>query len=152
MTSSFKALSILAFALFLNGCTFFETTQGHAVMAYVIEAVVLIATPILLILVKRIVQVIEERTGLSASAQQLELVDSAVYKGIAYAEEQARKALKTDAVAIKGDEKLEMAVDFALKMLKNHDIADMGRDYLTKTVEAHLNLIRTEKKVENAPV
>lgn len=140
--------------LLMSGCDFLKTTTGQAIMDYILQAVVLIATPILLLLAKRIVQIVEQKTDLAASAQQLALVDDAVYKGVAYAEEQGRKAFKVREPIPDGNMKRQMATEFALDMVKNNNAAEISRDYLLKMVEAHVNLARdsVDKKVANAPV
>lgn len=141
-------------ASLLAGCDFLKTTTGQAVMDYVFQTVVIIVTPIVLLLAKRVVQIVEQKTGLAASAHQLALVDDAVYKGVAYAEEQGRKAFKVNDPIPDGNMKRQMATEFALDMVKNHNAAEISRDYLLKMVEAHVNLARdpADKKVDRAPV
>lgn len=128
--------------LLITGCDFLKTTTGHAVMEYVMQTIVLIVTPILLLLAKRVVQIVEQKTGLTATAQQIQLIDDAVYRGVAYAEEQGRKALKLNEDLPPGELKRQMAVEFALDMVKNHKAAELSRDYLMKLVEAQVNLQR----------
>lgn len=151
-TSMFAVVAMASFLL--AGCDFLKTTTGQAIMDYVLQAVVLIVTPVVLLLAKRVVQIVEQKTGLAASAHQLALVDDAVYKGVAYAEEQGRKAFKVNEPIPDGNMKRQMATEFALDMVKNHNAAEISRDYLLKMVEAHVNLARdpADKKVANAPV
>lgn len=154
-----RANTLLRCAPFLSpalmtGCDFLNSVTGKAVMDYVMQAVVLIVTPIVLLLAKRAIQIVEQKTGLTATQQQLALVDDAVYKGVAYAEEQGRKALKVDEPAVESNMKRQIAAEFALDMIKNHNAADISRDYLLKMVEAHVSMSREpfDKKVPNARV
>jgi hypothetical protein len=142
MTSNLKALLTVT-TLSTTGCAVLQSSAGHAVMDYILQAAALILTPIALLFVKRLVQAAEDHLGIKASEQQVSLIDNAVAKGVAYAEEQARKSMKLDVpIVVPDTDKLNMAVNFALDMLKQYDIADLGKDFLEKAVEAHLNLTR----------
>lgn len=138
-------------AFLLSGCDFLSTTSGKALMEYVLQATVLIVTPIALLLANRAVRLIEKKTGLTASQQQIVLIDNAVYKGIAYAEELGRKQLKKSSVPLNGDEKRELALDFALDFLHRNNASEYTRDYLIKLVEAQVNIHRAPaaKRVAN---
>lgn len=135
-------LSMVCGTSLLSGCDFLSTTSGKALMEYILQATVLIVTPIALLLANRAVKLIEKKTGLTASQQQLALIDNAVYKGIAYAEELGRNQLKNSKVSLKSEEKRELAIDFALDFLHRNNARDYTRDFLVKLVEAHVNIHR----------
>ncbi len=133
--------TLLLSVLSVSGCTFLDTPSGRSLMDYVVQTVVLIATPIVLILLKKVINVFEVKTGLNVSAQQISMLDEAVRGGIAYAEEQARKAAHLGK-PLDGEAKRNVALDFVVDTLKKNEAGEYGRDYLTKLLEAKLNQTR----------
>jgi hypothetical protein len=82
------------------------------------------------------------RTGIALAEQQATLLDDAIMKGIAYAHEQSRKALKLHLPTVTGADKRAIAVDFVVRMLREQKVPEKTRDYIGNLVEARLNLDR----------
>jgi hypothetical protein len=64
-------------------------------------------------------------------------LESSMTKGVAWAEEQGRKALKNGS-PIKGDTKLELALEFVLRELQDRGYPELAREKLTRYLEAKL--------------
>ena len=96
--------------------------------------------PILLMLIKRGLDAFEKKTNLEVSESQRKLLEELVDKAIAYAEEQARKALKAEE-AMEGNAKLDAAIDFVKSAAKalGLDLADID---VAAMIEAKLNTKR----------
>lgn len=126
-----------------------EAVEGQAfwqaILSHLLEIVVVVATPLILLLVRKLIQVMEDKTALNLSAEQEQLIDTWVGRGIAFAEEQAHKALKEGKAPLPGDEKKNAAVDLVAAGLKSTGIVDLGADALAKLVEAKLNMQRPPK-------
>lgn len=143
-------ISVLGFllALLAVGCGSDGGAEGQAfwqsIVGSVVEIVVVVATPLLLLLARKVVRVVEDKTKISLSDQQEMMLESWVEKGIAYAHEQGRKALKENKKPLKGDEKKIAAVDFIESALKSTGLINLGRDKLEQLVEAKLNMQREE--------
>lgn len=120
----------------------------QAIVAHIVELVVLVATPIIAVLVRKLVRVLEDKTSIDVAERQEALIDSLVNKGIAYAHEQARKALKDGEEPLDGDTKKNAAVDFVADILENTGVVTIGADALSKLVEAKLNIDRAPEDTE----
>lgn len=153
-----KTLAIIALMTLVAGCG--GNPDGvagqafwQAIVAHIVELVVLIATPIIAVLIRKLVRVLEDKTSIDIAERQEALIDGLVNKGIAYAHEQARKALKEGQDPMDGDTKKNAAVDFVAEALTNTGAASLGADALAKLVEAKLNIERapedTEKPASN---
>jgi len=144
---------VLFFALLLVGCGGDgEAVEGQefwqAIVAHLLEIVVVIATPLILILVRKLIQVIEKKTDIDVAEKHEKMIDEWITKGIAYGHEQGRKALKEGKDPVTGDEKKNAAVDFIAAGLDNTGLVTMGRDALAKLVESKLNVERAAEDTE----
>jgi len=132
-----------------------ETAEGQefwqAIVAHVLEIVVVIATPLILVLIHKLIQVIEAKAKIDVAERHEKMIDEWVTKGIAFAHEQGRKALKEGQDPVSGDEKKNAAVDFIADGIKNTGITQLGADALAKLVESKLNVERAPEDTE-APV
>jgi hypothetical protein len=148
-----KITFVLFFALLLIGCGGDgEAVEGQefwqAIVAHLLEIVVVIATPLVLILVRKLIQVIEKKTDIDVAEKHEKMIDEWITKGIAYGHEQGRKALKEGKDPVTGDEKKNAAVDFIAAGLDNTGLVTMGRDALAKLVESKLNVERVAEDTE----
>jgi hypothetical protein len=117
----------------------------HSIVAHLLEIVVVVATPLVLLLVRKLIQVLADKVGVEVEERYMVLADEWVGKGIAYAEEQAHKALKEGKEPVKGAEKQIMAVEFIADALEGTGLVNTGKDALAKLVEAKLQLERSPK-------
>jgi hypothetical protein len=149
-----KITFVLFFALLLIGCGGEgEAVEGQefwqAIVAHLLEIVVVIATPLILVLVSKLVKVIEAKANIDVAERHEVMLDEWITKGIAFGHEQGRKALKEGKDPVSGDEKKNAAVDFIAEGLKNTGLAEMGAEALAKLVESKLNVERTPEDTES---
>lgn len=137
------ALAVLLVPLIAFGAE--SQTFVQSILEHVLELVVLIATPLVLLLAKKLIQVFEDKTGIDIAESQSYLVEKWVSQGIAYAEEQGSKALKAGAPPATGEEKKIMAVEFVAELMEKTGLDVLSRDALAKKVEALLHLDRLPK-------
>ena len=123
-----------------------EAVEGQefwqAILAHLLEIVVVIATPIIIVLVRKLIQVIEKKANVDVAERHEALLDEWITKGIAFGHEQGRKALKEGKDPVSGDEKKNAAVDFVAEGLKNTGLTEMGAEALAKLIESKLNVER----------
>ena len=147
-----KMTFVLFFAFLLIGCGGGEAPEGQQfwqiIVEHVLEIVVVIATPLVLLLVQKLIKVIEDKAGITVAQVHEQMIDEWVTKGIAYGHEQGRKALKAGKDPVTGDEKKNAAVDFIAAGLDNTGLVTMGRDALAKLVESKLNIERLPEDTE----
>lgn len=103
----------------------------------IIPVVLAIITPLLYLLARKLIDIFEKKTNIDVSKEHEAMLEKLIGRGIAYAEEQARKATKTDGEVPDGDSKLEMAIDFISKNAETLGL-DAKADDLAKMVEAKL--------------
>mgnify|MGYP001025393841 CR=1 FL=1 len=72
------------------------------------------------------------------------LTDSLITSGISFAEEQGRKALRTDKVKTESAQKLSMATDFIAQQLSTSGLPGIAEDELVKLIESRLAQERTK--------
>lgn len=72
------------------------------------------------------------------------LTSNFITSGVAFAEEQARKALRTDKVKTEGAEKLQTAVDYVQQQLQTAGVGDIARDELVNLIESRLHMERAK--------
>jgi hypothetical protein len=125
-------------------------TPGQAfwqtAVTQLLDLVFVIATPIAITLTRRLIAVLETKTGVDVAERHERLIDSAIEKGIAYAHEQSRKALKASEKPIPGDEKKRAALAFATGLLEEAGGVTYVKDTLERLIEAKLNMSRPADK------
>ena len=115
-------------------------------LVQVMELVLIVATPIVLVLGRKALQVLEKKFDIDIEEKQERKVDEVILMGVSYAREQGRKALKAGKDPIPGEEKKRMALDYITRTLDSTNATHWSRDRLEDMVEAKLNLVRTEEK------
>ena len=117
-------------------------TFVQAIFLPIVTIAFSIAGPILGLLILKGIRSAEKKWNFDLDdkleAKLLQYVDM----GVAYAEEQARKALHERKPPKTGDEKRIMAVEFVAEQLERTGVAEMGADAITKLVESKLNVAR----------
>lgn len=116
--------------------------QAKPFLDFVLEMLVIVVTPLAIMLAHKLTKEFSRRTGVTVAERQATVIDDAVMKGIAYAHEQSRKALKLNAKKLTGDDKYATAVDFVVRMLREQRVPARTRDYIGTLVEARLNADR----------
>jgi hypothetical protein len=74
----------------------------------------------------------------------IRLTDSLITSGISFAEEQGRKAFRTDNVKTESAQKLSLATEFISRQLSSSGLPGIEEDELVKLIEARLAQERTK--------
>lgn len=111
-------------------------------LSHGIELVVVIVTPVLLVLARKLILLLESKMGIDLAEKQEKFLNDLVLQGIAYAEEQARKALKSGSPAPSPDDKRAMAIEYVYEQMKKNNLAEVAGDLVSKKLEAWLNVSR----------
>lgn len=119
-----------------------DTTSTKMILDFVMQMLVIIITPIAILLAHKLTKEFSKRTGVTLAEQQATQIDDAIMKGIAFAHEQSRKALKLSLSPVTSSDKRATAIDFVVRTLKEQKIPEKSRDYIGGLVEARLNLDR----------
>lgn len=119
-----------------------DTSSTKMVLDFVLQTLVIIITPIAVMLAHKLTREFAKRTGVTLAEQQATMMDDAIMKGIAYAHEQGRKALKLNLPAVTSADKRATAIDFVVRTLKEQKMPEKSRDYIGGLVEARLHLDR----------
>jgi hypothetical protein len=72
------------------------------------------------------------------------LTTNFITSGVAFAEEQARKALRTDNVKTEGAMKLQTAADYVQQQLSTAGVMEIGKDELVNLIESRLHMERVK--------
>lgn len=141
MTKFVPVFSVALSTLLLAGCEGSDASGQafwQAVVSNLVWVLFALATPILVVLVQKLLSIAKDKWSLDISTSQEELVMNAVRQGIAFAEEQSRKALREGQPARSGDEKKNEAVEFIADKLDTLGVVTWGGDQLGNLVEAAL--------------
>lgn len=107
----------------------------------VIPILALVLTPIITSLVNRLLMMLQKKWDIELSQKQLDQIDQIVREALAYAEEQAHKAVKGDKSSMSGSEKLTIAIDYIQKKsraLNLHSLASEKSEMIAAMLEAKL--------------
>lgn len=118
----------------------------QALAEHVIEILVTILTPIIIVLINKAIKIFEQKTKIDVAERHEALIEMCVSSGIAFAHEQGRKALKSGAVPVKGDEKKIMALETASNKLKTLGVVEQDAEVLAQFIDARLNQERRDPK------
>lgn len=109
------------------------------VLENILPVVFLIATPILVLLVRRLVLYLEKKWNFQMSEEQKASMDRVLTGAIGYAEEKALTAVKTDPTKLPdGAKKLDAALEFAMSEIKRMGLDDLAAQKLKELLEAKL--------------
>jgi hypothetical protein len=100
-------------------------------------------TAILGVLGAWLVRKLTKKWDVEKQEAMVRLTDGFITSGIAFAEEQARKALRTDKVKTKSADKLQSAVDYIEGQLSSSGVQTIAQDELVKLIESRLQRERS---------
>lgn len=89
-------------------------------------------------LARKVVKIFEAKTNIDIPQKQENQIDHWVAQGARYAEKKARTAAKEGFGEIKGPEKLELAVQYALDLAYEQGLTNWSRERLEAKIEAYL--------------
>ena len=101
-------------------------------------------TAILGVLGAWVVRKLTRRWDDDKQEKALRLTQDFITSGVAFAEEQARKALRSGNPQTKGVEKLQSAMDFVRQRLDSNGIANIAEEELIHLIEARLHEERSK--------
>ena len=83
----------------------------------------------------------------------IRLTENMVGAGVSFAEEQARKALRTSKVKTEGAQKMQRAVDFIREQLDASGLPSIGEEELKKLIESrlHKERVRPDGAIASEP-
>lgn len=95
-----------------------------------------LVTAILGVLGAWLVRKLGKKWDLEKQESASKLVDGFVVSGVAFAEEQARKALRVGGVKTEGAERLQSAVDYVQRQIESSGIDRIAQDELVNLIES----------------
>lgn len=107
----------------------------NGILEILVYAVGLIAAA----LVSKLLYTIERRFKFDVPRAAEIALNTLLTKGIHYAEEQARKVIKTKSEALSLPDKLELAATFVMDMADSKRVTELGKERIKKLIEAHLH-------------
>jgi hypothetical protein len=120
-----------------------DTSSTKMLLDFVLQTLIIVITPIAIMLAHKLTREFAKRTGVTVAEQQALQLDDAIMKGIAFAHEQGRKALKLNLPAVASIDKRATAIDFVVRTLKEQKMPEKTREYIGGLIEARLNLDRS---------
>lgn len=122
------------------------------IVADLVPVVVSIAVPILLLLARAFMKWLEKKLDFDISTANEAKIEGIIFDAIAYAEEQALKALKSG-TQMGSKSKLELAIEYVLNRVKELGLPEMATASIVKLLESKLNMTRpVAPAVVTAPV
>lgn len=103
-----------------------------------------LVTGILGVLGAWLVRKLTKKWDVEKQEKVLRLTDGLITSGVAFAEEQARKALRVGDGKTAGAEKMQAAVDYVQGQLDASGLANVGQEELIKLIESKLHQERTK--------
>lgn len=141
--AAMKKLGLILFLLLIPSIAFAASDEPQVwwqvLLTNLVNLLVLLGTPVVLMLSHRLVKIIEKKTGVDVDERQEALLDAKIEQAIAYAQEQAHKALKAGKPLSSAD-KHSISMEYL-----NGAAKDTSPEALAKRVEAKLNSTRPPK-------
>lgn len=103
-----------------------------------------LVTGILGVLGTWLVRKLTKKWDVEKQEASVRLVDGFITSGVAFAEEQARKALRTDSVKTQSADKLQSAVDYIQQQIQSSGADTIARDELVNLIESRLHQERSK--------
>jgi Bacteriophage holin of superfamily 6 (Holin_LLH) len=103
-----------------------------------IQAAGAILATALVVLVHKAIKYMTAKTAVEVPAKLEETIDEWARRAINYAEEKAHQANQAKADKMKGPEKLEAAVTFAMDLAQQHGLANIAKEKLVRAIESRL--------------
>ncbi len=133
-------LFIIAFLLMIPSLAFAADgdSAAYVIASHALEIVAAVVTLLATWLTHKVSGWLKAKTGVETDA----LLQGFAQKGVDYAEEKAHQFLATKNEAMKGPEKLEMALGFALALAEDNKLPAKAQAKLVSYIEARLGATR----------
>jgi hypothetical protein len=123
-----------------------ERIMDPSLASQAAEVALQVLTPILIIVgtyfAHRLVKVFEAKSGIDIPDRQEVKIDEWIEAGIHFAEEKSRSYIKEKANKLKGPEKLELAGDFVMAMIKKNGWDNWAKEAIVTKIEGSLGAHR----------
>jgi hypothetical protein len=139
MKKLFAAVGLTLLAMLLTGCEAGEV--GLTILDNLIPIVFAILTPILALLARALIRWLQEKLDFEVDIEKENKLLELVMDGIAYAEEQSKKAIKEDKKLPSGD-KLRLAIEYVSDRIEELGLPKLAGDKLAKMIESRLGQTR----------
>jgi Bacteriophage holin of superfamily 6 (Holin_LLH) len=149
MLATFVIACLLPALAFGQPCSPVEVSVAEAAVQQqewwmvLLDALVQLTAPlvtgILGVLGAWLVRKLTKKWEVEKQEKVLRLTDGLITSGVAFAEEQARKALRVGDAKTAGAEKMQAAVDYVKGQLDMSGLANVGQDELIKLIESKLH-------------
>jgi len=113
------------------------------VLENLVPLVVAIATPIIMLFVRRLIKKMEEKWNFQIDQDKARHIEELISAAIGYAEEKARSALKVGGLT-EGQEKLDNAMKFVTGEIERFGLDKLASEKLMELIEARLFRMRSE--------
>ena len=119
------------------------THLGQVCLDALLPVLATVLTGVLTALAGLAIAYLRKKWGLQITAAQEDAIDAAILDGIEYAEEQARKRLKSGSgITTASDAKLDLAVTHAIMEMRRMGLPEMARDRIVALIEARIEQVR----------
>lgn len=144
-----RIIVTLASFLILRGTAWAADVPPGSAAGTILEHVVELIGSVLgvgaMFLVKKVITYVEAKTRIDIPAATEDLIADWAARAAHYAEEKAYQAVQAKAPVMKGPQKLETALSFAVSLAEEHGLDQIAKDKLVKYIEAHLGTTRDTK-------
>lgn len=114
-----------------------------------LEVALAFLVPVVTALAGLLIRKIAQHFGAKTTSAQLDMLQQIAGLAVGYAEEYARKKLREQSVRASGNEKLNIAVDYAGRLVQQWGLPQQGAASIVKLVEAALGQGRSPISVED---
>jgi hypothetical protein len=131
--------------LLIPSLAFSQANQAwwQVLLTHLIEIAAVVLTPALIVVSRAFAASLAKKANIELAERQFALLDDLVNKGVSFAHEQGRKALKSNGT-ISAEDKKAAAVNFVAQGINHLGLPGAGQELLTQFVEAKLNLRRDD--------
>lgn len=119
-------------------------TWWMVLLDFLVQLSAPIVTAILGVLGAWLVRKLGKKWDMEKKEAASRLVDGFVTSGVAFAEEQARKALRVGGVKTEGAARLQSAVDYVQRQIESSGVDRIAQDELVKLIESRVQQERTK--------
>ena len=119
-----------------------EPSGVSQILSTIIEIIAAALGLLLIWLTKNGISFLEKKTKIDIPHQTEEMIADWAEKGVYYATEKAHQYLLEHGEKMKGPEKLDAALKFALSLADEHKLSTIAKEKLVKYIEARLGMDR----------
>lgn len=119
-----------------------EPSAVSQILSTIIEIIAAALGVLLIWLTKNGISFLEKKTKIDIPQKTEEMIAEWAEMGIHYAVEKAHQYLKENGEKMKGPEKLDAALKFAMSLAEEHKLSAIAKEKLVKHIESRLGMER----------